>query len=118
MGVGMGAPGAKFTVLEGDPKKTGPVTMRIKLPKNYKLAPHMHGGDERVTAISGSLYFGIGDTMDKTKAKTLLAGSFFVMPQGTPMFGWTETEETIIQLNVSGPWTINYINPADDPRKK
>jgi hypothetical protein len=27
-------------------------------------------------------------------------------------------DETVIQLNVTGPWGINYINPADDPRKK
>ena len=34
---------------------------------------------------------------------------------------WTNgvpREETIIQVNAEGPWTINYINPADDPRKK
>jgi hypothetical protein len=30
-------------------------------------------------------------------------------------FGWT-TGETIIQLNGMGPWTIQYINPKDDPR--
>jgi hypothetical protein len=40
------------------------------------------------------------------------------MPQGTAMFGFTKGEEAIIQLNVSGPWTVNYLNPADDPRKK
>jgi hypothetical protein len=27
-------------------------------------------------------------------------------------------EETIIQANSIGPWDINYLNPADDPRKK
>ena len=33
------------------------------------------------------------------------------------MFGFAK-EETIIQVNAEGPWGINYINPADDPRKK
>jgi hypothetical protein len=32
------------------------------------------------------------------------------------MFGYTE-EETIIQLHGTGPWGIEYIDPADDPRK-
>jgi hypothetical protein len=27
-------------------------------------------------------------------------------------------EETVIQLHGVGPWQINYINPADDPRKQ
>ncbi len=31
------------------------------------------------------------------------------------MFGFAR-EETIIQVNAEGPWAINYINPADDPR--
>ena len=111
-------PGSKIAVLEGDPKSTGPVTIRLKFPPNYTLAPHTHGGDERVTVISGTLYFGIGEKMDKTRVKALPAGSFFLMPAGTAMFGFTKNEETIIQLNVSGPWTVIYINSADDPRKK
>jgi hypothetical protein len=27
------------------------------------------------------------------------------------------TEETVVQLNGEGPWEINYVNPADDPRR-
>jgi hypothetical protein len=32
-------------------------------------------------------------------------------------FVWTK-EEAIAQINVIGPWTVTYVNPADDPRKK
>jgi len=28
---------------------------------------------------------------------------------------WTEGE-TIVQFHGMGPWVINYVNPADDPR--
>jgi hypothetical protein len=31
------------------------------------------------------------------------------------MFGYTE-EETVIQLHGTGPWGIQYLDPADDPR--
>jgi quercetin dioxygenase-like cupin family protein len=105
-------------VLEGNPASAGPVTIRLKLPPDYTLAPHIHGGDERVTVLSGTLYFNVGDKIDKAMAKALPAGSFFIMPAGTSMFGFTTAEETVIQLNVDGPWTVTYINPADDPRKK
>lgn len=111
------SPGSKFAVLEGDPKSPGPVTMRIKLPANYTLAPHTHPGDERVTVLSGTLFFALGDKVDRSKAKELPAGSFFVIPSGKAMFGFTK-EETVIQINVLGPWGITYLNPADDPRKK
>jgi len=29
-----------------------------------------------------------------------------------------DNEETILQVHGVGPWAINYVNPADDPRKK
>jgi hypothetical protein len=32
-------------------------------------------------------------------------------------FAWTK-EETILQVHGVGPWAVNYVNPADDPRKK
>lgn len=110
-------PGSKMVVLEGDPMSAGLVTMRFKLPPEYTLAPHFHGGDERVTVISGTLYFAMEEKMDRAKAKALTEGSFFVMPAGKAMFGFTKDRETVIQLNVMGPWSITYLNPADDPRK-
>jgi hypothetical protein len=27
-------------------------------------------------------------------------------------------EETVIQISTTGPWSITYLNPADDPRNK
>lgn len=39
------------------------------------------------------------------------------MPAKTQHYAFTN-EETVIQLHGVGPWAINYVNPADDPRKK
>jgi len=25
-------------------------------------------------------------------------------------------EETVIEIRTTGPWSINYVNPAEDPR--
>src|SRR4051812_41863405 len=52
--------GAKVALLEGDPSKKGPFVMRVKLPDGYKIAPHTHPQDERVTVLSGTLYLGMG----------------------------------------------------------
>jgi hypothetical protein len=27
-------------------------------------------------------------------------------------------EETVVQINSTGPWGINYVNPKDDPDRK
>jgi quercetin dioxygenase-like cupin family protein len=110
-------PGAKMAVLEGDPVKPGPFTMRIKLPAGYKIPPHWHPAIEHATVISGALNMGMGDKFDIAKTKELPAGSFSMMPAKAHHFAWAK-EETIIQVHGIGPWGINYVNPTDDPRKK
>ncbi|MFQ5797922.1 MAG: cupin domain-containing protein [Bacteroidota bacterium] len=110
-------PGAKFAVIEGDLSKPEPITFRLKLPGDYKAAPHWHPGVEHVTVISGTLYLGAGDQLDPAKATELPAGSFAVFPVNRAMWGWTKGE-TVVQVHSIGPWGISYVNPADDPRKE
>lgn len=110
------APGAQITVLEGDLSKEEPFTMRLRLPANYVIAPHVHPAYERVTVLSGTFYFAHGESMDRSKAQALPAGSLAIMAPGDPMYGYTEDEEVTIQLHGTGPWGIEYLNPEDDPR--
>jgi uncharacterized protein DUF4437 len=110
-------PGAKVAMLEGDPTKPGPYTIRIKTPANYQIPAHWHSKGERVTVISGSFNFGMGDKLDTAKGNTLPAGSFFFVPAKMDHFAWSEGE-VILEVNGNGPFDIHYINPADDPRNK
>lgn len=110
--------GVKSAVIEGDPTKAGPFTMRVKLPANYTIPPHWHPAIEHVTVLFGSFYMGLGETFDESKAGKLPVGGFAVMAIGTRHFAFTKDEEAIIQLHGLGPWGINYVNPNDDPRKK
>lgn len=109
--------GAKIAVLEGDPSKPGPFTLRLQLPANYKVAPHYHPAIEHVTVISGTFKLGMGDTFDETVMEELPAGSFAVMQTGTRHFAMTRNGGTI-QLHGIGPWGLTYVNPADDPREQ
>lgn len=109
--------GAKVAVLEGDPSKEGPYTIRLKMPANYKIKPHWHPGIEHVSVISGELYMGLGETFDESKASAIPPEGFAVMQIGTRHFAFTKNRETILQLHGMGPWGITYVNPADDPRK-
>lgn len=110
-------PGAKIAVLDGDPSKDGQFVARFKLPAGYRVAPHTHPKPERLTVLSGTLYFGMGGKFDEKKARPMPAGSFGTWPPGMQHFAWTEGE-TIIQIHGVGPWVIEYVNPADDPRNK
>lgn len=110
-------PGAKISVIEGPMNETVPITARLKLPANYTIPAHWHPGVERVTVLSGTFYYGMGDKLDVQSTRALGPGSLIVMPPQMNHFGWTR-EETVLQLNTMGPWGITYVNPADDPRAK
>ncbi len=107
--------GAQVAVLSGDPAKEGPFVMRIKVPADYKIMPHSHTGDEHVTVVSGAFFVSRGDVFDPQKGKELPQGSYALLPAKGNHFAYFK-EETVIQLNNVGPWTITYANPADDPR--
>jgi len=109
--------GAKFAVLEGDPSKKGPFVFRVKVPDGYRIPPHTHPKPERVTVISGTFHIGMGAKFDKDKARSLPPGTYGTWPAGMKHFVWVEGE-TVVQFHGDGPWEIEYLDPADDPRKK
>jgi quercetin dioxygenase-like cupin family protein len=107
--------GGKMAVLNGDPTQSGPFTVRLKAPAGYKVMPHTHPTDERLTVISGSLRIGMGEKFDEASMQTMTPGSYIVMPSGMAHFA-KGAKETIVQIDSEGPFQINYVNPADDPR--
>ena len=109
--------GAEIAVLYGDPSKKGLFALRLKVPKDYRIAPHTHPEPEIVTVISGTARLGMGETADQAKAKVLPTASFFALSPGMAHY-FSADEETVIQLNSTGPWSLTYVNPQDDPRNK
>jgi hypothetical protein len=110
-------PGSQIAILAGDPGKPGlPYVLRAKLPDGYKVPPHWHPTDENVTVLKGALLVGKGNKLDPAAAEELPAGSFMRMPRTMRHFAMAKGE-TIIQVHGTGPFDINYVNPADDPRK-
>jgi quercetin dioxygenase-like cupin family protein len=108
-------PGAQVAVLEGDPSSSGPFVFRVKAPDGYTIPPHTHPKAERVTVIAGTFHIAMTDKVDKSAGQAMPAGSFGYWPAGMKHFAWV-SGETIVQFHGIGPWQINYLNPADDPR--
>jgi quercetin dioxygenase-like cupin family protein len=109
--------GAMAAILEGNPGEAGPFTLRLALPPGYRIAPHYHSVPEHVTVISGAFYVGMGETFDAAKTTKLPAGTFGVIDPEMRHFAMTKGR-TVIQLHGVGPWSLVYVNPADDPRTK
>ena len=69
-------PGARVTVVSGNPGGDGPYVVRAKLPTGYKVMPHTHPTDENVTVLSGVFHIAMGDKFDTKKGDALKAGGF------------------------------------------
>jgi quercetin dioxygenase-like cupin family protein len=109
--------GAQIAVLEGDPAKEGPFVFRVRVPDGYRIPPHTHPKMERVTVIQGTFNIGMGEKFDKEATQAMPVGSYGYWEPEMKHFVWVKGE-TIAQFHGMGPWTINYVNPADDPRKQ
>jgi quercetin dioxygenase-like cupin family protein len=107
--------GVQIAVLLGSPAEEGPFVIRLKFPAGYEIPPHRHPQEEHVTVLSGGFGMGAGEAHDREAAPLLPPGSFVRIPKGTAHFAWT-SEETVVQLNGIGPFGIEYVNAADDPR--
>ncbi len=108
--------GARFAVLSGDPAAAGPFTIRLKLPAGYRISPHWHPTDENVTVISGTFSLGMGEKFDRASTTTLTAGGYALLPGEMRHFAWTRGGATV-QVHGTGPFVLNYVNAADDPRQ-
>jgi hypothetical protein len=107
--------GAKIAVLEGDPSKPGPFVFRVKIPDGYRVPPHVHPKMERITVLAGTFNIGMGDKFDESKTRPMPTGTYGYWPAGMKHFVWAKGE-TILQFHGEGPWSITYVNSADDPR--
>ncbi len=109
--------GAMIAVLEGDPSKDGPFVFRVKLPDGYRVPPHTHPKTERITVIAGTFNVGMGKTFDMKATREMPTGTYGYWPAGMTHFVWAKGE-TILQFHGTGPWSIHYVNPTDDPRNE
>jgi len=109
--------GAKVAVIEGNPAEAGPFTLRLSFPNGYRVPPHYHPGIEHVTVMKGTFRLGMGDKFDASALTTLPVGTFAALAPGTRHFAEAQGE-TILQLHGVGPWSLTYVNPADDARKE
>lgn len=94
--------GLDVAVLSGDPSKSGPYVLRLRIPANTKLPPHYHGDIENVTVISGALWVGLGDTFDASKMMELGPGSFVSIPANVHHYAMAKSP-TVVQIHGIGP---------------
>jgi quercetin dioxygenase-like cupin family protein len=103
-------PGAEFAVLEGDPTKAEPFTVRLRLPDGYKIPPHTHPTAENVTVLSGTFLAGMGARFVDSDLHPYGRNDFASIPAGHAHFAMARGV-TIVQVHAIGPFALTYVNP-------
>jgi len=110
------SPGVEFGPVYGDCDKAGaPCVFQLRFADGAKFPAHWHPVDENVTVLSGTFMAGMGDQYDESKMMTLPPGSYVFMPRRMHHFAGAKGS-ALVQVHGVGPFKINYVNPADDPK--
>ncbi len=100
--------------LLGDPRSEGLYVIRTKIPKGKQIVPHVHGDSRSVVVISGTYYYGIGETFDAAELRAFPPGSFLTEPAGMPHFTWAKDDDVVIQTTAVGPSSTRVL--PDEPK--
>ena len=107
----------RLAVVVGDPSQAGPYVLRVKVPSDVKLMPHMHPEDRIYTVMSGVFYIGLGERFDGNAVRAHPPGAVIVLPGNTAHFHWAKSGMST-QVTAIGPLGLEYLNGADDPRRR
>ena len=101
--------GRQRAQLFGDSSQGGAWVDRVKIPAAMRVPAHTHPQDELVTVIEGTWYVGEGKKFDPAKLKEYPAGSFIVIPAGTPHFVATKDGVVVVQLSGTEKFRTDYL---------
>jgi len=101
--------GRQRAQLFGDSSRSGPWVDRVKIPAHMRVLAHTHPQDELVTVIEGTWYVGEGERFDPAKLKGYPAGSFIVIPAGTPHFLAANDGPVVVQLSGTEKFRSDYL---------
>jgi len=97
------ANGVETAVVIGDPSKPGLYAIRLKFPSGLKLQPHFHPEPRIAVVLTGSMYFGLGETFDEKVLKAMPTGSSWIEPPGTAHFAFAKDGDVVLQVTGIGP---------------
>jgi hypothetical protein len=98
------------------PSSTELVAFRIHFPARLsadttRVTYHYHFGTEHITILKGTLYFAIGERVDRSQAKAYGPGSFIENPSGAKHFEWFGGE-VVAHIEAVGSLGAISLDPA------
>lgn len=66
--------------------------------------------------LEGTFALGMGEKFNTAAMKSTGPGSYALLPAEMRHYAMAKTA-VIVQVHGTGPFVLNYVNPADDPSK-
>ncbi|MDB5709940.1 MAG: alphabeta hydrolase fold [Sphingomonas bacterium] len=104
-----GVNGIRTVLLYGDPAKSGPYMLEIRVPAHTGIAAHTHRDDRFATVISGTWYFGYGASSAEARVKALGAGGLYTEPRNVAHFAFTRDEAATVRITGTGPSDTAFV---------
>lgn len=104
-------PGAEMAVMQGDPSKAEPFTVRLRFPNGYRIPPHTHPTTENVTVLTGTFLAGMGTRVVETQMKAFGRDDFVSIPADHPHYAMARGQ-TVVQVHAMGPFVLTYVEPG------
>ncbi len=105
-----GFKGFQMAAIVGDSSKAGTYyAYFLKFPTDGKAPPHFHGKTENIVVISGTVMFGLGDTMNVPKMMTFGPGAVVSVPAGVHHYAMAKGP-AVVEISGIGPDTTTLIH--------
>lgn len=100
--------GVHSAIALGDSSSSQLYVLFGKMDKGAVFPAHTHPDDRITTVISGVMYYGVGEQLDRTKVIAYPAGSVVYTPSGVPHFMWAKSSTTVMQETGFGPTGVKF----------
>lgn len=98
-----GFKGFQIATIVGDPSAAGAYyAYFLKFPVDGEAPPHFHAMTENVVIISGTVMFGLGDTVDTAKMMTFGPGAVVSVPAGIHHYAMAKGP-AVVEISGIGP---------------
>lgn len=106
-------PGVQSALGVGDSAQPELYVLFGKLVEGTVFPAHTHPDGRLSTVVSGVMYYGVGDVLEKTDFKAYPAGSVVYTTAGTPHIMWAKDGEIVVQEAGFGPTGSEFVSEAE-----
>jgi quercetin dioxygenase-like cupin family protein len=90
-----------------------PYAVLLRLKDGAWISPHWHPREQRIVVMSGTLRFGLGESLDSAGADDVAAGGFVVLPAAAHHYEGARGETTFLIMGI-GPMQTFFVGRGQD----